>query len=133
MRYGKCHGIVTGGSYGLGKEYAHELARRGINVVLIARGAEALQTTKKEILSKYPTVEVKTVQFDFSTTNPADYDQLASSLSDLDIGILINNVGTYLHGNVFDNNPEDIKRLLVTNTFPQTFLTNAFLKKLIER
>jgi len=40
---------VTGSSDGIGKEYAKELARQGINVVLIARNKEKLEAVAKEI------------------------------------------------------------------------------------
>lgn len=47
-RYGDW-AAVTGSSDGIGKEYAKELARQGINVVLIARNEEKLQAVVKEI------------------------------------------------------------------------------------
>lgn len=37
-----------------------------------------------------PKVEVKTVQFDFGTTNLADYDRLEAELKDLDVAVLGN-------------------------------------------
>ena len=41
--------IVTGGSRGIGKAIARELAREGVDVVVAARGREALQVTAKEL------------------------------------------------------------------------------------
>lgn len=41
--------LITGGSRGLGKALAHELARRGAKVVLVARGEEELAKTVNEI------------------------------------------------------------------------------------
>lgn len=40
---------VTGSSDGIGKEYAKELARQGINVVLIARNEAKLKAVADEI------------------------------------------------------------------------------------
>jgi len=45
-KYGpNSYGVVTGGSKGLGKEYAVQLATRGFNILLVARGIEALEET----------------------------------------------------------------------------------------
>jgi NAD(P)-dependent dehydrogenase (short-subunit alcohol dehydrogenase family) len=41
--------IVTGGSKGIGKAMAHELAREGVNVAVCARQREALEETAREI------------------------------------------------------------------------------------
>jgi len=42
--------LVTGGSDGIGKAYAKELALEGFNVILIARNAAKLLSVKDEIL-----------------------------------------------------------------------------------
>ena len=44
--------LITGGSAGLGKALARELAKRGAKVVLVARGEEALAKTVNEIRSE---------------------------------------------------------------------------------
>lgn len=41
--------VVTGSSEGIGKAYARELAKRGVNVILISRGENRLFRTAKEI------------------------------------------------------------------------------------
>lgn len=41
--------IVTGGSRGIGKAIARELANEGVDVALVARGAEALQAAAAEL------------------------------------------------------------------------------------
>lgn len=41
--------MVTGSTDGIGKEYAKQLAQRGINIVLIARNEAKLIATSREI------------------------------------------------------------------------------------
>lgn len=41
--------VVTGSTDGIGKEYAKQLAQRGINIVLIARNESKLIQTSREI------------------------------------------------------------------------------------
>ncbi|KAL4432283.1 hypothetical protein ABPG74_020251 [Tetrahymena malaccensis] len=132
-RYGNCYGLVSGGSQGLGKEYANELAKRGINLVLVARGQESLEKAKQEIKEKHPQIDVKTISFDFSTSKPEDYQKLVSQLKDLDIGILVNNVGVFQHGPLHEANSKDLKNLLVVNTYPVTYLTQNLLPYLSKR
>ncbi len=40
--------LVTGGSRGIGKAIAFELAREGVDVALVARGHEALEASARE-------------------------------------------------------------------------------------
>jgi short chain dehydrogenase len=44
-----CCLVVTGSTDGIGKAYAFELARRGLNIVLISRSADKLSSVAKEI------------------------------------------------------------------------------------
>src|SRR5688500_14206821 len=41
--------IVTGGSQGIGKAIARELAREGVNVAIVARKKEPLEATAREL------------------------------------------------------------------------------------
>jgi len=43
------HAIVTGGSQGIGKAIARELAREGVDVAIVARKKEQLEATAKEL------------------------------------------------------------------------------------
>lgn len=83
--------VVTGATNGIGKAYAHELARRGLNIVLISRSLEKLNATAKEI-EQQQGKKTKIVQADF-TSGPDIYGPIEAALKDLNIGILVNNVG----------------------------------------
>lgn len=84
-------GVVTGASEGIGKGYALELAKRGLNVVLMSRSQEKLEKVAKEIRETYHQ-EALIIPVDF-TEGQAVYPRLASQLKSLEIGILVNNVG----------------------------------------
>jgi NAD(P)-dependent dehydrogenase (short-subunit alcohol dehydrogenase family) len=43
------HAIVTGGSLGIGKAIARELAREGVDVAIVARNKERLETAAREL------------------------------------------------------------------------------------
>lgn len=103
-RYGNW-AAVTGSSDGIGKEYAKELARQGINVVLIARNEAKLKAVADEIgkcesvsledlfLSLFLSpvaeskVQTKIVVADF-TEGAQVYEHIESELSQLPVAIL---------------------------------------------
>ncbi|XP_076030571.1 inactive hydroxysteroid dehydrogenase-like protein 1 [Oratosquilla oratoria] len=86
--------VVTGSTDGIGKAYAHELAKNGMNIVLISRTQEKLEKVAKEIEEQHK-VATAIVRADFSEGRPI-YDNIAKSLEDKEIGILVNNVGVML-------------------------------------
>ncbi|XP_044290972.1 very-long-chain 3-oxooacyl-coA reductase let-767-like isoform X4 [Varanus komodoensis] len=83
--------VVTGATSGIGKAYAHELARRGLNVVLISRSLERLRQVAAEIEQKHGR-STKVIQTDF-TEGSEIYAPIQAALQGLEIGLLVNNVG----------------------------------------
>ncbi|KAM9312170.1 17-beta-hydroxysteroid dehydrogenase type 3-like [Gastrophryne carolinensis] len=86
--------VITGATDGIGKGYARELARRGFHIVLLSRTLEKLQRVAKEIEQESGR-KVKIIQADF-TGGCEIYPKIEEGLKDLDIGILVNNVGMLL-------------------------------------
>lgn len=84
-RYGPT-ALVLGASEGLGAEFARQLAGRGLDVVLVARRAEALGTIEAE-LSKQ--VKVRSVVADLAT--PGALATVAAATADLDVGLVVYN------------------------------------------
>ncbi|KAI1086398.1 short chain dehydrogenase [Rostrohypoxylon terebratum] len=94
-KYGKkgTWAVVTGASDGLGKEFATQLAARGFNLILVSRTLSKLEALSQELEKKFPGLQTKVLDMDFSADDDADYARLAKLITGLDIGILINNVG----------------------------------------
>lgn len=84
--------VVTGASDGIGKEYALQLAAKGLNVVLVSRTESKLQAIASEISEKYG-VLTEIVAFDASTDAESNYEAVRSVVADLPVTVLINNVG----------------------------------------
>ncbi|XP_056141986.1 17-beta-hydroxysteroid dehydrogenase type 3 [Lampris incognitus] len=82
--------VVTGGSDGIGKAYAFELAAQGMNVVILSRTKEKLDKIAKEI-GDTTGQKVKVIVADF--TEETVFDEIENNLMDLKIGVLVNNVG----------------------------------------
>jgi len=78
--------IVAGASDGTGQAFAEELARHGVNVVMVARRKALLEAVAGQL-----PVATRVVELDLS--DPGAIDALAQATSDLEIGLLIYNAG----------------------------------------
>ena len=83
-KYGP-YAVVVGGSYGLGAAFAESLARRGLNLVLLARQEDRLGATAARLKETYG---VEVVAF---AADVADVESVKERLVDLklDIGLLV--------------------------------------------
>uniref|UniRef100_A0A673Y1K1 Hydroxysteroid (17-beta) dehydrogenase 3 n=1 Tax=Salmo trutta TaxID=8032 RepID=A0A673Y1K1_SALTR len=82
--------VVTGGSDGIGRAYAFELAGRGLNVVILSRTKDKLDRVALEI-EETTGQKVKVIVADF--TEDDMYECIEAKLKGLNIGVLVNNVG----------------------------------------
>nr|XP_055023972.1 17-beta-hydroxysteroid dehydrogenase type 3 isoform X3 [Misgurnus anguillicaudatus] len=82
--------VITGGSDGIGRAYAQELSKYGMNVVIISRNQEKLDRAARTI-ELATGVQVKVIAADFTKDNI--YGHIMECIEGLDIGILVNNVG----------------------------------------
>lgn len=103
--------LITGASAGLGAEFARQLARRGADLILVARSTDALDELSAELRSTHG-VAVETISADL--TVEADLDRVAARLTDPrdPIDLLINNAGFGLSLTFADNDIADEVRHL---------------------
>jgi NAD(P)-dependent dehydrogenase (short-subunit alcohol dehydrogenase family) len=80
--------LITGGSKGIGRAAAASLAAEGVDVLLVARSAAALDETAAAIRSRHQ-VRADTIAADLSRQD--EVERLAAAAGDIDI--LVNNAG----------------------------------------
>lgn len=120
---------------GIGKAYAFAFAKQGLNVVLISRTEAKLQDVKKEITDKYSGVEVTCVVCDYSKFDKAAQDKVAKAIKDLEVGVLVNNVGvSYRYPLFFDElTDEEVQNLLTMNIDSTVWMTRMVLPGMLAR
>lgn len=99
--------LITGGTSGIGYTFAEEFARRGTNLVLVARDSDRLSSIAADFSQRYG-IDVQTLQADLSTRD--DMERVADFIEDVNnpIDWLINNAGFGLHSTVLDKSEIDI-------------------------
>ena len=128
-RYGSW-GIVAGASEGLGAAYAEQLAERGLNLVLVARRAELLQSLASELSTKYK-VETKIIPLDLTASDAVE--QIAENTKDLEIGLLIYNAAFSAIGPFLERPLEDHIKEINTNAYTPLKLIYLFAEKMLAR
>jgi len=121
--------LVTGASTGIGAVYADRFARRGHDLVLVARDVARMQS-RAERLRKETSVSIDVVPADL--TDPQDLARIEQRLrEDARIGVLVNNAGASLRGGFLDQNGEDIARLIALNVTTLARLANAVAPRFV--
>lgn len=98
--------LITGGTSGIGYTFAEEFARRGTNLVLVARDSDRLSTIAADFNQRYA-IKVETISADLSQRD--DMERVADWIENVDnpIDWLINNAGFGLHSTVLDKSEND--------------------------
>jgi hypothetical protein len=120
-KYGQ-YALVAGGSDGLGFAFAEAIARRGLNLVLIARREDRLHTTATRLKESYQ-IDVISIAADM-----AKYENVKKLLGTLEvsIGLLVYNAAFAPIG-LFENTSEDRLALVTAVNVKTPLLLTKFL------
>ncbi|MDR3796643.1 MAG: SDR family NAD(P)-dependent oxidoreductase, partial [Terracidiphilus sp.] len=123
--------LITGASTGIGSVYAHRLAQRGYNLILVARDRERLTILANDIAAKTDrNAEVLAADL----TVKADLKRVEDRLrSDSEITALVNNAGFGGVAKLIDSNVDDMDNMIQLNVTALTRLTAAALPGFLER
>lgn len=120
--------LVTGASSGIGAVYAERLAKRGYDLILVARNAERLDALATR-LHQETGRKVEVLPADL-----ADPAQLASVAARIeaqdDLTLLVNNAGVALDGTLTTASAGEVAKLIALNVTAPTLLAQAALKTL---
>ena len=122
--------LITGASTGIGAIYADRFARRGHDLVLVARAKGRLA----EIAARFREETGAAVDIlSADLTQPGDLAAIEARLrEDARIETLINNAGAALSGQFIDQPTDDIARLVSLNTTALVRLASAIAPRLVQ-
>jgi uncharacterized protein len=128
-RYGPW-ALVTGASSGIGEQFAHALAARGLNLIVTARRAALLEALAADIRRRH-SVGVDVLALDLSRQDflPA----LTAACADKDIGLVVSNAGFGLKGENHLQNSAQLTAMLNVNCHAPMMIAWHFAPRLIER
>lgn len=133
-RYGSW-AVVTGSTDGIGKAFAFQFARVGLNLVLVGRNPEKLRETAAAVREKYGKTQVETVVIDFAGDLDGGLARLREKLEGLDVGVLVNSAGaSYPYARYFHEVDAELQRTLIkVNVEGVTKVIQAVLPGMIQR
>ncbi len=128
-RYGPW-ALVTGASSGIGAHFAHALAERGLELLLVARRGEELERLAAELTRKGCPAAVP-IPLDLTETRALD--RIASATEGREIGLLVNDAGFGYSGPFLTQEPDDIRQMIRLNVEALALLTRQLLPPMVAR
>ncbi len=123
--------VVTGASGGLGRALVRELADRGYDVGVLARGRAGLDAAADDVRQRGRRALAV-------TTDVAEWDQVDAAAARITdelgpIDVWINNAMTTVFATIVDTRPEELRRATEVTYFGQVHGTMAALDRMRER
>ncbi|HQO18865.1 MAG TPA: SDR family oxidoreductase [Acidobacteriota bacterium] len=128
-KYGR-YALVTGASAGIGEAFARLLAKRGFDLILVARREEKLDLIAEELRRKHG-IEIMVIPMDLTLEDSAD--ELFRKVGEFDVGLLVNNAGFGYYGKFVKQAPERFSDMIKLNILTFTLLTRSFCQYFIEK
>lgn len=123
--------LITGASSGIGAIYADRLAHRGFDLILVARGQDALNRVARDITQATGRT-ITTVRADLGSKD--DLRIIETMLrSDPSISMLVNNAGVGAVEPLLESDVEDMERMIALNVTALTRLVYAAAPSFVSR
>src|SRR6202040_4021010 len=115
--------LITGASTGIGALYADRFAKRGHDLVLVARDRARMEALA-ERLRRETGVTIDILQADL--TDASALAQVEARLrDDARIGVLVNNAGASAAGTFIDQSPDQVAEIINLNSTALTRLAST--------
>ena len=105
------YALITGATSGIGLEISKDLARRGFNLILVARTTEKLVKTSNDLTQEF-NIRCDYFSSDLTLIDSPDEIYQFTSQKKYDVDILVNNAGYALPNAFHKNTMEDEEKCL---------------------
>jgi short-subunit dehydrogenase len=122
--------LIAGASAGLGAAFGRALAARGMNLVLVARRKNLLDSLAEEYRREFG-VESLCIECDLGSPDSAE--RLSSAVSELDLGLVVYNAAYAPMGDFVSTDPADLLRVVDVNVRGPLALVRALLPPMVAR
>ena len=122
--------LITGASSGIGTGYAQEFAKRGANLILVARSGDRLRSLASELHERHGII-AKPIPLDLAVP------EATAALLDLigragdQVDGVVNNAGFGDHGDVATADPQRLSSMVTLNCTTLVELTRATLPRMV--
>ena len=124
--------LITGASGGIGREFAYIFARKGCDLILVARSQDKLEQLADDCVSKHG---VHTTVLVYDLSRPASAEDLYHDVRQrgLRVDVLINNAGFGHYGPLLKDDFRKNTEMIILNVTSLVTLTTLFVKEMAER
>jgi short-subunit dehydrogenase len=123
--------LITGASTGIGAIYAHRLAKRGYDLILVARNHDRLRTLASRLTAETGRT-VETIAADLN--NKSDLTRIEETLrQDASIALLVNNAGVGGTAPLLNSDVDKMEQMIELNVVALTRLTYAAVPGFVAR
>ena len=124
------YALVTGATSGIGLEISKDLAKRGYNLILVARTIDKLVSLSSELASEY-NIDCDFFSSDLTLINSPNEIYEYTSQKKYNVNILINNAGYALPNAFHENSLEDEEKCLRVLGTSVIALTKKYINYMI--
>lgn len=122
--------LITGASSGIGAVFAHQLAARGMNLVLVARSQDKLNALASELTQRHR-VQADVICVDLSKADSAETLFRETEARNINITLLVNNAGFATCGSFQTLALACEQEQIMLNVYALVGLTRLYLPELL--
>lgn len=120
--------LITGATSGIGEAISHEIASRGVNIVLVARKTVELESKSSALREKYK-IDTKTISADLASEDGIE--KVKTSTNGISVGLLVIAAGLEVNGAFEKNDLQRELKVVQININATLHLTHHFSAKMV--
>ena len=126
------YALITGGSSGIGLEYARQMAARGWNIIVVSNREDDNVRVANDLSAQYGVV-AEPLYADLTETDAAEKIFCYTEQRGIKVDVLINNAGMLLFSQLANTPAQQLERIVALHCTTPTKLCQLFATDMAER